>query len=71
MKKNIVTWCAIFFVTANFYAGKSQGSSSVSPANIDSILKKVELIPIMINGENGSNLTPRFQHLILKSIEIR
>ena len=52
----MVSWFAILLVTANFYAGKSQGLSSVSPANIDSILKKAELIPVMINGDKNNRI---------------
>jgi hypothetical protein len=54
--KNILTWLVILVVTANVYAGESSSSSAVNPSNIDSVLKKVELIPVLINGDKDNRI---------------
>jgi hypothetical protein len=56
MKRNIAIRSMILVVISLVLAHETHSSSVFNLANIDSALKKVELIPVMINGEKDNRI---------------
>jgi hypothetical protein len=56
MKKKFFLWFLVLIVATLFYTKESYSSPAVKPTDIDSLLKKVELIPVMINGDKDNRI---------------